>query len=379
MKAEFRKYQFDYILLYYILALLGFGTLMVASASYVKSSYLSSSSDAYTIMIHQFTYAVAGIAVMIGVSFIDYRIYKKIAALFFAATLVLMYLTPFIGDERNGAKRWIDLKIIDFQPSELMKIALVIYIAAVLSDVRWGKKSMGLWGVLTIMVPVGLTFGSLVLQKHTSGIVIMGAITVAMMFFGGIRPALFLTTLGAGTGAAAGMVLFYPHARQRVMSYLSTAFGNTAENIDAGGDEYQIQNSLRAIGSGGFFGRGYGKSIQKYLYLPESYNDFIFAIIAEELGFAGVVVVIALFVLLVSRGYKVAAYSRDKFASLLAAGIASVIALQAAMNISVVSGVIPVTGVALPFFSYGGTSLIMIMGSMGILLNIAKQSEYVKF
>jgi cell division protein FtsW len=163
------------------------------------------------------------------------------------------------------------------------------------------------------------------------------------------------------------------------MTYLQSSFGNSSETLDTSGDGYQIQNSLRAIGSGGLFGRGYGQSIQKYLYLPESYNDFIFAIIAEELGFVGVTVVIVLFVLLVCRGYKASAYSSDKFASMVAAGISTIIGLQAVMNISVVSGVIPVTGVALPFFSYGGTSLIMIMGAMGILLNIAKQSEYVKF
>lgn len=379
MKAEFRKYQFDYLLLYYILALLGLGTLMVASASYVKSSYLSSTSDAYTIMFQQFTYAVVGIAAMIGASFVDYRIYKKFAVAIFGAVLVLMWLTPFIGAERNGARRWINLKVVEFQPSELMKIALVIYIAAVLSDKKWGKRSMGLTGIFTIMLPIGLVFGSLALQKHTSGIVIMGAIGVAMMFFGGIRMSLFLTTLGAGAGAAAGMIFFYPHARERLQTYLSTAFGNTGSNIDTSDDGYQIQNSLRAIGSGGLFGKGYGQSIQKYLYLPESYNDFIFAIIAEELGFVGVVIVIVLFILLISRGYKVAAYCRDKFGALLAAGIITIIALQTAMNISVVSGVIPVTGVALPFFSYGGTSLVMIMGAMGVLLNIAKQSDYIKF
>jgi cell division protein FtsW len=260
-----------------------------------------------------------------------------------------------------------------------MKIALVLYIAAILSDDKLGKKSMGWFGLVTVLVPVGAVFASLAVQKHTSGIVIMGAIAVAMMFFGGIKMSIFATTLGVGAGAAVTMIAVFPHARQRVMTYLQSSFGNSSETLDTSGDGYQIQNSLRAIGSGGLFGRGYGKSIQKYLYLPESYNDFIFAIIAEELGFVGVVIVITLFVLLVCRGYKAAAYSSDKFASMVAAGISTIIGLQAVMNISVVSGVIPVTGVALPFFSYGGTSLIMIMGAMGILLNIAKQSEYIKF
>ena len=380
MKAEYRKYQFDYLLLFYVLALLGLGTLMVASASYVKSSYLSDTSDAYTIMTNQFIYAALGIASMIGVSFIDYRLYKKFSVVFFILALALMFITATpLGTEHNGARRWIDLGFIEFQPSELMKIALVIFIAAVLSDAKVGKKSMGIMGVITVLIPVGLVFVSLALQKHTSGIVIMGAIAVAMMFYGGIKMSIFGATLGIGAGAAITMVLVYPHARQRVMTYIQSAFGNSDSTLDTSGDGYQIQNSLRAIGSGGLFGRGYGESIQKYLYLPESYNDFIFAIIAEELGFVGVVVVIMLFVLLVCRGFKVAAYCSDKFGALLAAGISTIIGLQAVMNISVVSGVIPVTGVALPFFSYGGTSLIMIMGSMGIVMNIAKQSEYVKF
>ncbi len=380
MKAEYRKYQFDYVLLFYVLALLGLGTLMVASASYVKSSYLSETSDAYTIMTNQFIYAIIGIVAMVGASFVDYRIYKKLAVPIFIISLALMFITATpLGAEHNGARRWIDLGFIEFQPSELMKIALVLYIAAILSDDKLGKKSMGWFGLVTVLVPVGAVFASLAVQKHTSGIVIMGAIAVAMMFFGGIKMSIFATTLGVGAGAAVTMIAVFPHARQRVMTYLQSSFGNSSETLDTSGDGYQIQNSLRAIGSGGLFGRGYGKSIQKYLYLPESYNDFIFAIIAEELGFVGVVIVITLFVLLVCRGYKAAAYSSDKFASMVAAGISTIIGLQAVMNISVVSGVIPVTGVALPFFSYGGTSLIMIMGAMGILLNIAKQSEYIKF
>ncbi len=380
MKAEYRKYQFDYLLLFYVLALLGLGTLMVASASYVKSSYLGQDTDAYTIMTKQFIYAAVGIVAMVVVSFIDYRIYKKFAFIFYLVALALMLIAASpLGAVRNGARRWINLGFIEFQPSELMKIALVIFIAAVLSDEKLGKKSMGMFGIVSILVPVILVFGALVLQKHTSGIVILGAIAVAMMFFGGVKMSIFGTTLGLGAGAAVTMIAVFPHARKRVMTYLQSAFGNSAENLDTSGDGYQIQNSLRAIGSGGLFGRGYGQSIQKYLYLPESYNDFIFAIIAEELGFVGVVVVISLFVLLVCRGYKIATHCSDKFGASVAAGISTIIGLQAVMNISVVSGVIPVTGVALPFFSFGGTSLVMIMASMGILLNIAKQSEYVKF
>jgi cell division protein FtsW len=215
LKAEYRKYQFDYVLLFYVLALLGLGTLMVASASYVKSSYLSETSDAYTIMTNQFIYAIIGIVAMVGASFVDYRIYKKLAVPIFIFSLALMFITATpLGAEHNGARRWIDLGFIEFQPSELMKIALVLYIAAILSDDKLGKKSMGWFGLVTVLVPVGAVFASLAVQKHTSGIVIMGAIAVAMMFFGGIKMSIFATTLGVGAGAAVTMIAVFPHARQ---------------------------------------------------------------------------------------------------------------------------------------------------------------------
>lgn len=387
MKAGFRNKQFDFVLLFIILAILGVGLLMCASSGFVRSSYLSG--DAARMMRSQFIYAALGLAVMIGVSFVDYRIYKKFAGIILWVIVGINLITPFIGRTWNDASRWISIGggAIRFQPSEFLKVAVIIYLASVLSDSRMGERSKGWYGMITVIAPFGIALVSVLIQKHASATIIIALIGASIIIFAGMRWYIYLTGAVAGAGVVGLIVVIkkdlFEHIGNRLAVYKATFFGNTAMNLPA--DETlsetqlaQIRNSLWAIGSGGLTGAGFGKSIQKYSYLPEAYNDFVFAITAEELGFAGVTVIILLYLALILRGIRVAFSCKDSLGSLMAAGIIVMITVQTVFNMAVVSALIPVTGVGLPMFSHGGTSLVTILGSMGILLNIAKQSDYPK-
>ncbi len=386
MKAGIKNKQFDFVLLFVILAILGVGLLMSASSSFVRSGYLSG--DAAKMMRSQFIYAALGIAVMIGVSFVDYRIYKRVAGLLLWAVIAMCLYAAAFGKTWNDANRWIQIgSSFRFQPSELLKVAVIIYLASVLSDSRMGERSKKWYGLITVIAPFGLALVSVLIQKHASATIIIGLIGLAIMIFAGVRWYVIAVSGVAGAGMVAVLALLkkdlFEHIKPRIAVYLATVFGNTAMNLpeDTKLNEaqlVQIRNSLWAIGSGGLTGAGFGKSIQKYSYLPEAYNDFIFAITAEELGFAGVTVVILLYLALILRGTRVAFSCKDSLGSLMAAGIIVMITVQTVFNLSVVSALIPVTGVGLPMFSYGGTSLVTILGAMGILLNIAKQSDYPK-
>ncbi|MBP5312322.1 MAG: cell division protein FtsW [Clostridia bacterium] len=383
MKSQIKHKQFDFILLILIIMLLGTGILMLGSSSFVRGSYLSD--DSMHFMRHQAIYALGGVAVMIALSFVDYKIYKRFAGYILIVALGLNYATALIGQVRNDAQRWLKIGGFSFQPSEALKIALIIYLASVLSDTKWGEKSEKWFGLVSLVLPIGASLLAVVLQKHMSATIIIGLICVAVMLFGGVRWYVFGTIIGSG---AAGVLLIskikpdlFEHVGNRFEVYAATVFGNTTTIPEGMTEEAlsQIHNSILAIGSGGLWGLGFGKSIQKYSYLPEAYNDFIFAITAEELGFAGVAAILLIFGLFFARGFKAALHCEEKFGTLIAAGIMTMMALQTVLNIAVVSALIPVTGVSMPFFSYGGSSVIIILACMGILLNIAKQSNYSKF
>lgn len=387
MKTRLTRRNFDYLLLIYILILLGIGVLMCASASFVRSSYQGENSTAWGLMKSQFFATAAGIAIMIALSFVDYHIYKLFAGYVLIGAALLNIFTAIFGKSLNGARRWIAIpKLGSFQPSELAKIAIMLFLAALFSDEKFGEKSRGWWGIITFGVPIALTAGSVIIQKHTSATVIVLAIALVILIFARLKPYLWAV---AGIVLAAVIIVavvflgdsLFSHVGKRLEVYQNTYLGIV--NPDAITEENeasfdQIQNSLWAIGSGGFFGKGYAKGVQKYAYLPECYNDFIFAIVAEELGFVGVAGILILFALLIMRGYRASSFAKDRFGMLLGVGIVTMVAVQTVLNICVVSCLIPVTGVSLPFFSYGGTAMIIMLGAMGVLLNIAKQGNYNK-
>ncbi len=369
-----RTSQPDYWLIVSIFFLLCVGTVMVFSSSTV-SSYLMKDSDSYTLLRNQIIYAGLGVIIMFLASFVSYKLIERMSVAIYVISVALLGLVLLIGANLNNARRWIKIGPVSFQPSEIAKFGMIVFLAYILSNEYTKKIVDKWWGFIVYILPLGVAFFLLYKEPHVSCIVIIILIAVIMMFIGGVKPRVFLIL---GALGVAGVVLMYftvPHVQTRLNSFLG--IGDTAEVSSSA--EYQITQSLYAIGSGGFAGRGLGKSVQKYQYLPEAYNDFIFSILAEELGFIGVILVLALFGILIWRGCKIASYAPDKFSCLLATGITSLIAVQTIMNVAVATKLMPVTGVALPFFSYGGTSLCIIMAEMGVLLGISKKTAYDKF
>lgn len=312
---------------------------------------------------------------MIIISNIDYKRYKKWGYLFYIICLVLLVLvlTP-LGQTRNGAKRWLGFGALVFQPSEIMKIGLVIGMSTYLS-LNY-KKLTSFKGYIIPILMLLLVVIVMFMQKHLSGTIVMFVAACSIIFVSGIK--VKARYIIAGIIAAAAMLavfIFMPSGDStessgsfrldRIVSFL-----NPEEDIKGG--NWQAAQSLYAIGSGGIFGRGLGQSRQKYLWLPEAQNDFIFSVLGEELGLVGTVTVLALFSFFIYRGYRIAITARDMYGSLLATGITSAFALQILVNIAVVTCTVPVTGMPLPFFSYGGTALFINLCAMGILLNISR-------
>lgn len=361
-----------------VILLVGIGTMMIFSASTPSSYAKSSSSTAYDVLKTQIIYTALGIGVLILASMVDYKLLGRFSiALFAVSTLLMAAVIPF-GTTRNNARRWLKLGIL-FQPSEILKIAVVFFIAYVLSQKNIREKARGLWGILIFVLPVAVNIGLLVLQPHISCVLIIVAIVALMMFAGKVKARTFIVTILIAVAAIAAILLFVKSNEKLSLDYIINRIAAHGGEAESEADTYQATQSLYAIGSGGLFGRGFGKSIQKYLYLPEPYNDFIFSILAEEMGLVGVLLVISLFIILIMRGYKISSNAPDLFGALTAFGIISNVAIQVVLNLAVVSKLMPVTGISLPFFSYGGTSLIIMMASMGVVLNISKQSRYSKF
>ena len=347
-----------------VIVLLCIGTTMVFSASYAyaKEYY----NDSYYFSKRQIVWAAASIAIMFLVSRVDYLLIKRWVKPFFAVSLLLLALVPFIGHASGGAKRWLDLGFISLQPSELVKAAIVIMFAdyavrnqSRMHTVKYGIIYYGLW--------TGIICAFLYLQPHLSGMIIMLALTAIMMYAGGSRPKHLAVVSALGVAALAVLIFFTSHGRSRINIWLHP-------DLDPSGKGWQPLQSLYAIGSGGFWGVGLGQSRQKHLYLPEPQNDYIFAILAEEMGFIFAVAVLALFMILIWRGFYIARNAPSRFASLVVIGLISQVAVQVLLNIAVVTNSIPSTGISLPFFSYGGTSLMIFMAEMGIVLNISRYS-----
>lgn len=367
--------RFDMPFLLLTLALLAIGLIMMFSASYARAYYDWDNSFYY--IARQLTFAVVGVVAMLVASFFNYNKLKPMAWPLYGISIVLI-LACYLFDPINGARRWIPLGFTSFQPSEIGKFALIVLFGTLMSDQVDKMKDFKL-GTLRYLVLFGAMAVCVVFQPHLSATVLLGCITVIMMFVGGSKFSHLVAVGGAGLGGLAVMILTFSTFLADKFSHALVRFTYWLEPFstnDAGA--YQTQQSLLAIGSGGFLGVGLGDSRQKHLYLPEVQNDFVFAIVCEELGFVGATIVVVLFAMLVWRGFTIAMRSKDRFGCLLALGITVQVGIQAILNIAVVTNLVPNTGISLPLFSYGGTSLMMILGELGIVLAVSRQSKYEK-
>ena len=369
----------------YVMILLVVGIVMMSSASYAWA-YSEHGGDGLYYAKNQAKHAVIGFIAMIFFMKMDYHNFKNlklpvlkklnIASLLYFGGIVLLVEVLLIGNDEGGsmgARRWIDIGPLNLQPSEVAKLALIIYFAY--SMERDGKKMHTFkTGIVKYAMILGVYLVLIVLEKHISGCILIGTIAVAMILCGGVNKKHFL---GLGAAALSAAIAYISWQAQVPGSYVSTRIKAwRAPFADKLGDSWQTGNSLIAIGSGGLFGLGLGNSRQKYLYLPETKNDFVFPIVCEELGFAGALAIIIVFFLLVVEGYSIAVRCKDRFGMLIAVGITTQIGIQTVLNLAVVSNLVPNTGISLPFFSYGGTALIMQLAEMGIMLNISQHRYY---
>ncbi len=364
-----KQKQIDKTLLFIILALAIFGLIMVASAgvSYSQTRF----ADANFFIKHQFLFGfLPGVILLYFIQKIDYHFWKEVAVPFFLFALILLVLVliPGIGSSAYGASRWLNLGPISFQPSEITKIAIILYLATWL-DSRGKKKIEDVYEGLVPFLGILSVASFLILKQPDTGTVGMIAIISLTMFFvSGAKIAHLLAIALSGVMGLVGLIMVAPYRMNRFLVFLDPT-------TDPQGIGYQINQALIAIGSGGVFGVGLGHSRQKFNYLPEPVGDSIFAIIGEELGLVGAIVIIGLFVFFALRAMKLARNSKNEFSRLVVIGIASWIIFQAFINMAAISGIIPLTGIPLPFISYGGTSFIFLMFAMGILLNISKESK----
>ena len=374
-KESGNEKKIDFGMLITIIILLCAGIVMVASASSYYS--LSNYENSNYFLVRQLVFGIVGFIVMLLISKIDYKNYKRWGYIFYILCLVLLILvlTP-LGQTRNGAKRWLGFGALVFQPSEIMKIGLVIGMSTYLS-LNY-KKLNSLKGYLVPILMLVLVVIVMFLQKHLSGTIVMVIAAISIIFASGIKIKLRYILFGGilVVGMLAVFILMPSGDTESSGSFRMdriVSFLNPEEDIRGG--NWQAAQSLYAIGSGGIFGRGLGQSRQKYLWLPEAQNDFIFSVLGEELGLVGTLTILALFSFFIYRGYKIAINAKDMYGSLLATGITSAFALQILVNIAVVTCTVPVTGMPLPFFSYGGTALFINLCAMGIVLNISRYSK----
>lgn len=363
----------DMPMLFIILVLMAFGLVMLFSASYANAYYRTGNSYAY--VLRQGGFALAGIAAMLAISTVDYHQLHRLNVLIFFGTIalllmVLVFKGTAIAPVKGGANRWLNLGV-EFQPSEIAKFSLILMFAHFIA--LYGEKmKYAQYGFWPFMLILG-TFAILILaEKHVSATLIICAIAFLMMIIGGTKIRYFVGIGTIGVVGLACLLMFsnkFSYALDRVKGWLDPF------NPPQGVDTWQTRQSLYAIGSGQLFGVGIGQSRQKYLYLPEPQNDFVFAIICEELGFIGALLVIILFALFIWRGIYISLNARDRFGMMLGIGITFQFGLQAILNICVVTNTIPNTGISLPFFSYGGTALLMLLAEMGVLLSISRHSR----
>ena len=341
------------------------GVLMMFSASYARA--YSAEGKATYYFARQAVFAIVGIGIMLFFSTWNYQIWRSVSFFILAAAIVFLLLVPLIGIEENGAKRWIYLGFTSFQPSEVAKLGIVLTFASMISYYRERMQSFR-EGILPFVVILAVVCGLLVLEPHLSAIIIILGVSAAMLFLGGVKLRWFALGLGVVGVFVAVYLATKGYAGDRIQAWLHPF----EDESDSG---YQIVQSLYAIGSGGLMGLGLGRSRQKYLYLTEEHTDYIFPIVCEELGFVGAMVVLLLFLLLILRGYWIALHARDRFGMLVVGGLTTLVALQVFLNIGVVTNLLPATGISLPFFSYGGTALLIQLFEMGVILSVSRQND----
>ncbi len=352
-----------------LLLLLAYGLLMLFSAGYAVALYRRG--DAYTYIRPQLLFAVLGVIAMYAASLIDYHVWHKLAWWLMGVSLVLLVVVLFMP-EYNGCKRWIVIPGLGtLQPSEIAKFSVVLVFSHIIS-LNHDRMKRFSTGVLPFALVLGVVAVLMLLEPHLSGTVLILGIGAVLMFVGGTGLQWFGMAGALGVGAIAAAVVLLPDLVPYATSRLSSWLDPFADPLGAG---HQTIQSLYAIASGGIVGLGLGNSRQKYLYVPEPQNDFIFSILCEELGFVGAALVVVLFLALFLRGMSIAVRARDKFGALLVVGFVTQVILQAVLNIAVVTNSIPNTGISLPFFSSGGTSLLMLLGEMGIVLSVSRQAD----
>lgn len=362
-----RRRGFDWPFFLLVLLLLTVGVVMVLSASYPRAYYdpghVTGGRPAYY-FVRQLLFAALGLGALWLASRFPMGFYRRYAFPFLGLTVLLLLLVPFVGVRANGARRWLGIGGLTLQPSELAKLAVILSFAVLICRFRGRMRSFR-WGVLPFAGILAVLIGLLVLEPHFSASIILIAIAGAMLFLGGLGLGWFIaafTAAGAGIGV---LLAFFPYASSRIVTW--------RDPFSTASDEgYQIVQSLYTIGSGGLSGLGLGGSRQKFLYLPEEHNDFIFSVVCEELGFLGAALILLLFALLILRGYWIALHCRDRFSCLVCAGITTLLAIQTFLNVAVVTNLLPCTGISLPFFSYGGTALLIQLGEMGIVLSASR-------
>ena len=363
--ARIGRGSIDVPFLLLVLLLLVIGVVMVLSASFARAYYSSTTKHTATFFFtRQLFFAVTGVAIMLLASRFPIGFYRRFSGILLLFSIGMLLLVLLGGVRANGARRWFAIGSITFQPSEIAKIAVILFEAQLI--VRF-KDRMGTfrYGVLPFGIVAALIVGLLVLEPHLSASIIIIGVTAVMMFIGGTR--LFWFLLGGGAVALGGVIAVsvLEYSSERISAWLDPF----ADTSDTG---YQIVQSLYAIGSGGLSGLGLGNGRQKYLYLPEEHNDFIFSVVCEELGFIGAALILILFALLIIRGFWLAMHCRDRYSFLVCSGVTALLALQVILNVAVVTNLIPCTGISLPFFSYGGTALWLQLAEMGVILSISR-------
>ena len=366
-KDKTKRAGMDISFLALVVILLAIGVTMVLSASFARAYFDPggvTKGKATYYFIRQFIFAALGVAAMIICSRLPVGFYKRFSMPVLIAAVILLMLVPIIGTNANGAKRWIGFGAFTIQPSEIAKIGIILAFASIICARRGRMKSFR-YGILPFAAILIVIVGLLVLEPHFSASIIIVAIGGVMLFLGGARLIWFIAAAVAAGGGIAVLLTMFPYASTRITTWRDP-FASTSD------EGYQIVQSLYSIGSGGLTGLGLGQSRQKYLYLPEEHNDFIFSVVCEELGFIGALLILTLFALLIIRGYWIALHSTDRYGFLVAAGITTLLAIQVILNVAVVTNLVPCTGISLPFFSYGGTALLMQMAEMGIVLSISR-------
>ena len=383
MEEQLARGPMDLPFLMLTLMLLAIGLITVFSASYASAYYDPKVSTPYYYFIRQLIFGVAGVAVLYVVSKINYQTWRWLSVFVLIAAFLLLLLVLVIGEEINEAKRWIRLGPITIQPSEIAKLGVILFFSARLSKrgtqkkKKWSHRSVvGCFlgfldriGLLELIPYALILLGIavlMILEPHMSGTILILVAGAAILFAAGVKMFWFI-----GGGALVGGALWYIINNTEYMTRRIEIWQNPW--LDELGSGFQSIQSLLAIGSGGLLGKGLGNSTQKHMFLPEPENDFVFSILCEEMGFIGAALVLVLFALLILRGYWLAVHARDRFGALLIVGIITLFAFQVFFNIGVVTGLLPVTGISLPFFSYGGTALMIQLAEMGIVLSVSRQ------